>query len=125
ITYKYRGTNPLHPDNVALRRAGDERRPLIYLVAVDPGVYDVNVPVYVIEDSPERHQFILVADQVADNRPSDSLLQTTLRREYVTRGVLQRLHQQKFRRMVLHAYREQCAICHLRHLELLDAAHIL
>jgi putative restriction endonuclease len=27
--------------------------------------------------------------------------------------------------MVLAAYREQCCICHLRHLELLDAAHIL
>jgi putative restriction endonuclease len=36
-----------------------------------------------------------------------------------------RLHQQQFRRMVLKAYREQCAICQLRHVELLDAAHIL
>ncbi len=125
ITYKYRGTDPFHPDNVALRRAGEERRPLIYLVAVDPGVYDAIVPAYVIEDSPERHQFVLVADQVADVRPSESQLQTTLRREYVTRAVLQRLHQQQFRRVVLRAYREQCAICHLRHLELLDAAHIL
>lgn len=125
ITYKYRGTDPSHPDNVALRRAGEERRPLIYLVAVDPGIYDAIVPAYVIEDSPERHQFVLVADQVAEIRPSESLLQTTLRREYVTRAVLQRLHQQQFRRMVLSAYRERCAICRLRHLELLDAAHIL
>ena len=50
---------------------------------------------------------------------------TAARREYATRAVMQRLHQQQFRRIVLKAYREQCAICHLRHVELLDAAHIL
>ena len=48
-----------------------------------------------------------------------------VRREYATRAVLQRLHQQQFRRMVLTAYRDQCCICRLRHVELLDAAHIL
>jgi putative restriction endonuclease len=36
-----------------------------------------------------------------------------------------RLHQQSFRERVLKAYREQCALCRLRHRELLDAAHIL
>jgi putative restriction endonuclease len=125
ISYKYRGTDPYHPDNVALRRAAEERRPLIYLVAVDPGVYDVIAPVYIIEDAPDRHQFTLVADHAGAGQHTDNLLQTTLRREYVTRAVLQRLHQQQFRRMVLRAYREQCAICQLRHVELLDAAHIL
>jgi putative restriction endonuclease len=52
-------------------------------------------------------------------------VRTSARREYATRAVLQRLHQQQFRRMVLAAYREQCSICRLRHIELLDAAHIL
>ncbi|OGR43893.1 MAG: hypothetical protein A2X28_03995 [Elusimicrobia bacterium GWA2_56_46] len=37
----------------------------------------------------------------------------------------QRLHQQDFRYRVLAAYHSQCAICRLRHEELLDAAHIL
>ena len=36
-----------------------------------------------------------------------------------------RLHQRAFRERVLQAYREQCAICRLRHSELLDAAHII
>jgi predicted restriction endonuclease len=40
-------------------------------------------------------------------------------------SMLQRLHQQQFRRLVLSAYREQCAICRLRRVQLLDAAHIL
>jgi putative restriction endonuclease len=125
ITYKYRGGDPLHPDNLALQRARERRAPLIYLVAVDPGVYEVVAPVYVIGDEPERHQFTLVADQfMAVNQPGDSPL-AAVRREYTTRTILHRLHQQRFRRMVLRAYREQCAICHLRHVELLDAAHIL
>jgi len=48
-----------------------------------------------------------------------------IRRSYVTRVSKQRMHQQEFRQRVLRAYREQCAICRLRHEELLDAAHIL
>lgn len=125
IVYKYRGENPAHPDNVALRRAMERQLPLIYLIAVDPGVYDVIAPVFITADSPSTLECTLVADQQwVHARPEDSVL-TTVRREYTTRAVLQRLHQQQFRRMVLAAYREQCAICHLKHVELLDAAHIL
>src|SRR5881628_2946437 len=51
--------------------------------------------------------------------------EAAIRRSYVTRLGKQRMHQQEFRQRVLRAYREQCAICRLRHEELLDAAHIL
>lgn len=125
ITYKYRGGNPAHPDNRALRRALRDQRPLIYLVAVDPGVYDVITPVYVTADDPHQLQFTLMADQLATVPFGANTVETTIRREYTTRAVLQRLHRQQFRRRVLAAYREQCSICRLRHLELLDAAHIL
>lgn len=122
--YKYRGNDPNHSDNVALRAAMSLQKPLIYLVAVDPGVYDAIVPVYVVGDQPERLQFSLAADQPSALLPlSDPL--TPLRREYVTRAVMVRLHQQHFRRVVLRAYKEQCAVCRIRHVELLDAAHIL
>ena len=43
----------------------------------------------------------------------------------MTRLGKQRMHQREFRQRVRRAYREQCAICRLRHEELLDAAHIL
>jgi len=43
----------------------------------------------------------------------------------VTSLVRRRLHQQAFRERVLRAYREHCAVCRLRHYELLEAAHIL
>lgn len=125
IVYKYRGTDPGHPDNVALRRAMDRQEPLIYLVAVDPGFYDAVLPVYITGDSPDSLEFTLQADQAAWLAPGDSAAMTVLRRAYLTRAVLQRLHQQQFRRIVLSAYREQCCICRLKHVELLDAAHIL
>jgi putative restriction endonuclease len=122
--YKYRGTDPQHADNLALRRAMILQRPLLYLVAVDPGFYDAVVPVYAEADDPDRLQFTLVADVVTSVANPDSVI-TTARREYATRAVMQRLHQQQFRRLVLDAYSNRCTICRLRHLELLDAAHIL
>lgn len=36
----------------------------------------------------------------------------------------ERLHQPMFRARVIVAYQRQCAMCRLRHVELLDAAHI-
>ena len=49
----------------------------------------------------------------------------TARRQYVTAVVRRRLHQRSFRERVLSAYQMCCAICRLRHDELLEAAHIL
>jgi putative restriction endonuclease len=125
FVYKYRGEDPEHSDNRALRRAFVEQRPILYLVAVDPGVYDAVFPVFVNGDDPAHLQFTLVADQPTLGVEQDDSMLVVLRRGYQTRSVMQRLHQERFRRIVLKAYREQCAICRLRHLDLLDAAHIL
>jgi putative restriction endonuclease len=125
IVYKYRGTDPKHPDNVALRNAMLQQVPIIYLVAVDPGFYDAVLPVYVAGDDPSSLQFTLVADQISADIYASDPVKTAARREYATRAVLQRLHQQEFRHMVLLAYRKKCCICRLGHMELLDAAHIL
>lgn len=125
IVYKYRGGDPSHPDNRALRRAMVDQRPIIYLVAVDPGFYDAILPVYVAGDDPAALRFTLAADQISAPAYTVDPVRTAARREYATRAVLQRLHQQQFRRMVLVAYREQCCVCRLKHVELLDAAHIL
>lgn len=46
-------------------------------------------------------------------------------RSYITISTQKRLHQQSFRLRVLKAYRECCAVCKLKHDELLEAAHIL
>jgi putative restriction endonuclease len=123
IVYKFRGTDPRHPDNAALRQARLTGAPLLYLVAVDPGIYDIVVPVYVEDEDESRLQFTIVADDPLSAATGDPL--RVHAREYATRTVLQRLHQQQFRRTVLRAYSERCGICRLRRLELLDAAHIL
>jgi putative restriction endonuclease len=56
--------------------------------------------------------------------PSIAMADAPIRREYATRAVRQRLFQAEFRRRVVAAYQTRCALCRLRHPELLDAAHI-
>jgi putative restriction endonuclease len=126
LLYRYRGTDPAHPDNAAVRRAMELGRPLLYLVAVHPGVYDPVFPCYVVGDLPAQLAFHLMADVRRDVAATieDPLLNVPLK-AYTTRAVKHRLHQERFRYLVLSAYRRQCAICRLRHTPLLDAAHIL
>ena len=48
-----------------------------------------------------------------------------IERGYAVRETWVRLHQRRFRGAVLTAYRDSCAICRLKELRLLDAAHIV
>jgi putative restriction endonuclease len=134
LLYSYRGTDPRHPENEGLRRAMRDRLPLIYLHGVVKSRYLAVWPVFVVDDDPGGLRFIVAADEPAALRglrafPDQSQVceseDAVLRRRYATRDVRQRLHQRGFRERVLAAYQESCAICHLRHLELLDAAHIV
>ena len=130
LLYRYRGTDRAHRENEGLRAAMREKVPLVYLYGVAAGWYVAEWPVFVVGDDPGRLAFqVAVGDQQAIlSGPIDlaSLeLETDAARRYATRTALVRLHQQSFRIKVLRAYREQCAICRLRHGELLDAAHIL
>lgn len=127
FVYRYRGTDIDHPDNRALRQAHTLGRPLLYLVGVRPGVYEAEYPFYVVADRPEDLAFELMTDVPGDLVRSfgrDPLENEALK-AYATRTVRQRLHQQRFRYLVLSAYRDQCTMCRLRHTVLLDAAHIL
>ena len=127
LLYRYRGQDPQHPDNRALRRAMERGRPLLYLVAVRQGLYEPIFPCYIVGDVPEQLTFMLIADEGRQITPLEAGEVDTdwPRKAYVTREVKQRLHQRRFRYLVLAAYREQCAMCQLRHTPLLDAAHIL
>jgi len=128
LRYRYRGTDPQHRDNVGLRLAMQLRTPLIYLHGIVPGFYEAAWPVFIVEDHPENLTFIVAMDdQVGastDWQFNDPAM-LTARRQYVTAVVRRRLHQRSFRERVLHAYQMCCAICRLRHDELLEAAHIL
>ncbi len=127
LRYRYRGRDPHHPDNVGLRNAMLRRLPLIYLFGVVPGQYMPVWPVYVVGDDPVALTFLVSVDEqrhtIRIAGEDDRVVEA--RRAYVTVVTQRRLHQQTFRQRVLRAYHLRCAICRLRHLELLEAAHIL
>lgn len=128
LNYRYRGTDPRHRDNVGLRLAMQRRTPLIYLFGVTKGEYMPVWPVFVVGDDPSDLCFkVAIEDRQIDpaDLPAipDSVVEA--RRSYLTTLTVRRLHQKTFSERVLRAYRESCAICRLRHRELLDAAHIL
>lgn len=131
ISYAYRGSDPRHRDNAGLRRAMQERVPLVYFHAVEAGRYMPAYPAFVVSDHPAALRFGVQVDDVSalavsvrtdGHRVAEE--EPEARRAYITSTVRRRLHQVVFRERVLRAYRETCALCRLRHAELLDAAHI-
>ena len=129
LLYKYRGINPNHRDNVGLRNAYKQRIPLVYFLGIVPNRHLAVWPVYIIGDDPRSLTFkVAVDDQklIKNETSALAVAETDLaRRSYLSTTVRQRLHQSVFREKVLLAYRTSCAFCHLKHRELLDAAHII
>jgi putative restriction endonuclease len=108
-----------------------DRVPLAYFHAVVPGQYLAVYPVFVVNDDPAGFTFWVQVDDASalsgDAEAAGHLVaedDSEPRRAYITATVRRRLHQVAFRQRVLRAYREMCALCRLRHVELLDAAHI-
>lgn len=81
-------------------------------------------PTYVVADDIINRQFDLALDEslrfLANPR-----YPTTLEKRYAERVVQARRHQPEFRARVIRAYHATCAICSLKHADLLDAAHII
>ena len=139
LRYHYRGTDPNHRDNVGLREAMRLRVPLAYFFGIVPSRYLAAWPVFIVADNPGTLAFSVAVDDPSelDRRLGVAESATELagadlgdtggdaRRAYITATVRKRLHQQAFRERVLRAYQERCALCRLRHEELLDAAHII
>ena len=128
IKYRYKGTNPDDWVNVGLRNCMQNKIPLIYMHEVSRGKYLTQWPVFIVGDDMENLSFLVEAEnnvyKIDDSKnifgESDEIT-----RRYATRQMVQRMHQSTFRERVLQAYREHCAICSLKHRELLDAAHII
>lgn len=130
LIYRYRGENPNHQDNIGLRKAFEQKRPLIYFHGIEPGKYLATWPVFIVADDPSNLKFKAAVDDISpvefeanfDKQIGESSLG---KRAYLTATVKVRLHQRSFREKVLTAYRSQCTLCRLKHRELLDAAHII
>ncbi len=127
FAYAYRAGPAEQADNRALRAAYALQTPLAYFVGTRPGWYRPVYPVFVTEDDPaSRHVLVtpgVMAGPVDEREPV--LLGDVGERRYAVREVRTRLHQVRFRGLVLPAYRERCTICRLREARLLDAAHIV
>ncbi len=123
LRYDYRAGSDAG-QNTKLRRAMDLGLPLILLRKIKPGVLVPVFPVYVTYDDQSHRQFLVALDESL-RFLVDPLHPSEPERRYAQRVVRQRLHQPEFRARVIQAYSRRCAVCDLRHPELLDASHIV
>ncbi len=127
ISYSYRGKDPNHRDNVGLKLLMEKQIPLIYFWGLGySGRYLPIYPIYIQSNNPSQLKVSLQLDeriQTSILEVSDSKRDPV--REYMTVEVKKRMHQEEFRDNVLSVYGCQCALCKIRHLPLLDAAHIV
>jgi putative restriction endonuclease len=125
--YDYRAGAIDQPDNRALRSAREFRVPVVYFVGTRPGWYRPNFPCFVIEDDPAARQVLVAPGTMIGpvDEQEPVLPEDPIERRYVVRETRVRIHQARFRGRVVPAYREQCAICRLKEVRLLEAAHIV
>ena len=121
LRYAYAPGSADGGDNRKLRMAVQLRLPVIWLTWLADGVYAPQSPVYLVDDNPRGRYVKVAVDEglryVVGHDDDNS-------RRYAERLTKLRLHQPVFRARVLRAYETQCAVCRLRHADLLDAAHI-
>jgi len=123
LRYAYRSGDSDSGDNRKLRRAAELGVPLVLLQGIAAGVFVPTFPVYAVADDPVGRFVEIAVDE--NLRYLANTTATPDTREYAERLTRLRLHQPVFRARVLRAYEQACAICRLRHVDLLDAAHIL
>ncbi len=125
--YAYRAGALDQPDNRALRAAHELQVPLVYYIGTRPGWYKPVFPVYVSADDPAARMVTVTPGELRGplDEPTPVPLEDPIERRYAVRETRVRLHQARFRGRVVPAYASQCAICRLKELRLLDAAHIV
>lgn len=112
-------------DNAALAAALRLNVPLIHFHGVAPSQYSPLAPVFVTRDDPQARVVEYEAALPIADTTDEGLVSPIDVRRYATREAVMRLHQHQFRRNVLRAYGERCAVCSLRETVLLEAAHII
>lgn len=125
FAYAYRSGAIDQADNRALRAAFATQVPLVYFRAIAPGQYWTVAPMFVVADDPAARAVALQPGLPVQDMGPEGLQSGPDVRRYATVEARRRLHQQRFRLVVLHAYRGRCAICTLRERALVEAAHIV
>jgi putative restriction endonuclease len=127
LVYAYRDGPVDQPDNRALRAAFELQVPVFYYFGTAPGRYRPFYPCFVVADDPGAGAVLVTFGRMSG--PLDErepvLPEEPVERRYTFRQVRARMHQSRFRALVLPAYRERCSVCRLKEVRLLDAAHIV
>lgn len=112
-------------DNFKLTEAHRLGVGLVYFRGIARGQYVPLAPVFVTAiDVGARTASLELGLPLADTTPA-GLVSDEITRRYATREAAYRLHQHRFRKVVLDAYRTRCTICSLKEASLLQAAHIV
>jgi putative restriction endonuclease len=127
VLYHYQGDDPDNYFNRWLRSAHLLDVPIAYFVGSRPNHYQPIYPTYVEQDDPEnlRGPPDVRKDARAYDEREPVHIPDEIERRYVVCEVKQRIYRAQFRGAVLPAYADRCAICRLREVRLLDAAHIV
>jgi putative restriction endonuclease len=122
--YKTRTGEWAAGDNRKLHEAFERGSPMIWLRKLRDRVFIPFAPVFLVGAEPEREQYAMAIGEDLRLVAKGTGLSGIERRWMLTQ-TRRRLHQPVFRAHVIQAYERRCAICSLRHVELLDAAHII
>ena len=99
----------------------------MYFLGTRPGRYRPFYPAFVTHDDADVRAVVVSFGKMEG--PLDErepvLVDDPIERRYVVRQVRSRMHQARFRGVVLPAYSDRCAVCRLKEVRLLDAAHIV
>ena len=110
-------------DNSKLIEASRLNVPVILFRKLKPNIYQAIYPVRIAHVNRAESHVIVSLDGLESVAATET--PSMVEREWASYLAERRVHQPAFRAMVLRAYETQCAVCHLRHSELLDAAHIV
>ncbi|MHB1235431.1 MAG: HNH endonuclease, partial [Microbacteriaceae bacterium] len=121
VRYSYQAADG--GDNKKLRAAAERRVPVVYFEQkFRSGPFYAHFPMYVHYDTGTRSVTLAFDDDVRFQIYLSSL--PPEERRYAERKAIVRLHQDRFRDLIMTAYEERCSVCYLGHARLLDAAHI-
>ena len=127
VLYRYQDGPIDNHFNTWLRQAHVLDVPLVYFIGTRPNWYRPEYPAFVEDDYPATRSVLISFGEMHGpfDEPEPVHIGDPIERRYVVRQVKQRIHQAQFRGAVLPAYRDRCAICTLKEIRLLDAAHIV
>jgi putative restriction endonuclease len=109
-------------DNTKLIAARDLQVEIVFFRKPVKNVYQPIFPTRVVEVDVAAGYVIIALAELAELRADST---SAVERKWAEVVTFRRVHQPAFRSMVLRAYETQCTVCHFKHAELLDAAHIL